>query len=238
LRVTAPTEFPYSAPVTADAALSPDDPSNETGSEFSADNVSDEAVRRLAHAVARLSKEPDWFLQALTDTVLAMTPISMKRLTDQQERFLIESGTFTADELAETQAHVERGDLQLSSAEVFLSNLRATMSLEDVAGYLDLDEEAVRTAVAEGQLSAIEISGRLRFPAWQFNLGLHEKLIPGLTEVIEAVTPRWDWQSVAAFMATPQSSLVAEGRKTPVEWLRDGGSADAVREIVESSDWR
>jgi hypothetical protein len=200
-------------------------------------HVSDEAIRHLAHAVARLSNDPDWFLQALTDMVLTMTPISMKRLTEQEESFLIESGTFTADELAETQAHVERGELQLNSAEVFLSNLRATMSLDDVTGYLGLDEEAARTAVAEGRLYAIEISGRLRFPAWQVNVGSREKLIPGLAKVIEVVTPRWDWQSVAAFMATPQSSLVAEGRKTPVEWLRDGGDVGAVREIVEANDW-
>jgi len=29
----------------------------------------------------------------------------------------------------------------------------------------------------------------------------------------------------------------AEGRKTPIECLRDGGSVDAVKSIVESSDW-
>jgi hypothetical protein len=43
------------------------------------------------------------------------------------------------------------------------------------------------------------------------------KLLPGLVDIIEAVTPRWGWHSVAGFMATPQSSLVAEERKTPVE---------------------
>jgi len=111
------------------------------------------------------------------------------------------------------------------------------MSLDNVTGFLKWDEEAVRAAVSEGRLYAIEISGRLRFPVWQFSLESPGKLLPGLAEVIQVVTPRWGWTSVAGFMATAQSSLVATGRKTPVAWLRDGGDVDTVRQIVESDDW-
>ena len=214
-----------------DHAAGRSDPERESAS------VSDEAVRRLAEAVARLSNDPDWFLQALTEAVLAMTPISMVKRTKQQDSFLVESGTFTAEELAEAQMYVDRGALQLSSAGVFLSNLLRTMSFHEATGYLDLDEEAVRTAVAEGRLYAIKISGQLRFPAWQFNVGSPEKLIPRLTELIAVVSSRWDWQSTAAFLATPQSSLVAEGRKTPIDWLRDGGDIQLIRNIVESNGW-
>ena len=214
-----------------DHAAGRSDPERESAS------ISDEAVRRLAEAVARLSNDPDWFLQALTEAVLAMTPISMVKRTKQQDSFLVESGTFTAEELAEAQMYVDRGALQLSSAGVFLSNLLRTMSFHEATGYLDLDEEAVRTAVAEGRLYAIKISGQLRFPAWQFNVGSPEKLIPRLTELIAVVSSRWDWQSTAAFLATPQSSLVAEGRKTPIDWLRDGGDIQLIRNIVESNGW-
>ena len=234
---TAAVNFPYSADVTSDAAPSPDDAADGTGLAAEAVPDSDDAVRRLAEAVARLSNDPAWFLRALEEVILAMTPMSLERRTEQEESFLIESGRFTAEELAEAQTYVDRGSLQLTIAEGFLSNLRATLSLAEVTGYLDLDDEAVRTAVADGRLYAVEISGRLRFPAWQFNVGSPEKLIPGLTEVIEVVTPRWDWQSVAGFMATPQSALVAEGRKTPVAWLRDGGEVETVKQIVESADW-
>jgi len=234
---TAAVNFPYSADVTSDAAPSLDDAADGTGLAAEAVPDSDDAVRRLAEAVARLSNDPAWFLRALEEVILAMTPMSLERRTEQEESFLIESGRFTAEELAEAQTYVDRGSLQLTIAEGFLSNLRATLSLAEVTGYLDLDDEAVRTAVADGRLYAVEISGRLRFPAWQFNVGSPEKLIPGLTEVIEVVTPRWDWQSVAGFMATPQSALVAEGRKTPVAWLRDGGEVETVKQIVESADW-
>jgi hypothetical protein len=212
--------------------LPPDSADERIGSQ-----VSDEAVRRLAEAVAHLANDPDYFLQALTDMLLAMRPVSKNRNTETERRFLIESGTFTADQWAETLASVDRGSLQLTETEGWLLNLFATMSLENVTGFLKWDEGAVRTAVSEGRLYAIEISGRLRFPAWQFNVGSPEKLIPGLSEVIEAVTPRWGWSSIGGFMNTPQSSLVAEGRKTPVEWLRDGGDVDEVRKIVESDDW-
>ena len=216
---------------------SPDHPADKRGLQREPARVSNEAVRRLAEAVARLSNDPDWFLQALTEAVLAMTPISMARRTKQQDLFLIASGTFTAKELAEAQMYVDRGALQLSSAEVFLSSLLCTMSLHEVTGYLDLDEEAARNAVAEGRLYAIKISGQLRFPAWQLNVGSPEKLIPRLTELIEVVSSRWDWQSTAAFLATPQSSLVAKGRKTPIDWLRDGGDIQLIRDIVESNGW-
>jgi len=198
---------------------------------------SDESVRRLADAVAHLGNDPEWFLQALTETLLAMTPVSPSKLSKQQELFLIESGTFTAETLARTRERVKRGSLQLGAAQAWLSHLSATMSLDDAAGFLGWSDEALRSAVTQGRLYAIEVSGRLRFPAWQFNVGSPQKLIPGLTDVIRVLTPRRGPISIAGFMSTPQSSLVAAGRKTPVEWLRDGGDIAAVKQIVESDKW-
>lgn len=199
--------------------------------------VSGEAVRRLAEAVARLSNDHAFFLEALTDFLLAMKPISLERLAGNEVRFLIESGAFTADEWAETSAAVDRGSLQVAATEGWLLGLFETTSMDVVTGFLGWNEEAVRAAVAEGRLFALEISGRLRFPVWQLSSGSPSKLLPGLTEIIQVVTPRWDWHSVAGFMTTPQSSLVAEGRKTPASWLRDGGDVDAVKQIIESDDW-
>jgi hypothetical protein len=200
--------------------------------------VSDEAVRLLADAIALLAADGPYVVDAVTEFVLALRPVSRDgRLSKQQEKFLIESGDFTAEELEETKREVDRGSLQVGAVEAFLSHLCATMSLEDAAGFLGWDEEAVTAAVSEGRLYGVEISGRLRFPSWQFNLGSPDKLLPGLAEVIKVVTPRWGWHSVAGFMATPQEDLVAKGRKTPVAFLRDGGDVSEVRAIVESDDW-
>lgn len=199
-------------------------------------HVSDDAVRRLAEAVAGLANDPD-FLQMLTDMLLAMKPISRERLTENEVRFLIESGAFTAEEWAETSASVDRGRLQLSATEGWLLGLFATLSMDDVTGFLGWSEGVVRTAAAEGHLYAIEISGRLRFPTWQFQAGSPTKLLPGLTEMIAVISPRWDWRSATGFFNTPQEDLVGEGRKTPTQWLRDGGNVDEVIKIVEASDW-
>ena len=200
-------------------------------------HVSEDAVRILAEAVARLANDPEYFVEALTDMLLAMKPISLEKLSDNEVRFLIESGAFTADEWAETSASVDRGSLQLRTTETWLLGLFATVSIEDVTGFLGWNESDVTDAVADGRLYAIDISGRLRFPGWQFDVGSPSKLLPGLTQMIGIITPRWDWQSAAGFMATPQRDLVAQGRKTPIQWLRDGGDFDDVREIVEASDW-
>ncbi|TFC29177.1 hypothetical protein E3O55_09895 [Cryobacterium sp. MDB1-18-2] len=214
----------------------PADSPDGTGSESGSVRVSEAAIRRLADAVARLANDPEYFVEALTDMLMAMKPISMERLSANEVRFLIESGAFSADEWAETSAAVDRGSLQVGATEGWLLGLFETSSMEVVTGFLDWNEQAVRAAVEDGRLYAIEISGRLRFPTWQFSRS-PERLLPGLTEIIRVVTSRWNWQSVAGFMATPQSSLVAEGRQTPVEWLRDGGDLNDVIEIIEASDW-
>lgn len=199
--------------------------------------ISEDALRHLGEAIAHLAGDSDYIARSLAETVLAMRPVVKDRLTKQQEDFLIESGTFTAEELASASREVNKGSLQLGAAHAWLSNLLATMSFEGATSFLGWDEEAVRTAISEGRLYAIEVSGRFRFPVWQFNVGHPNKLISGLAEIIQVVTPRWDWHNIAGFMATPQSSLVAEGRKTPVAWLRDGGNVNDVIEIVEASDW-
>jgi hypothetical protein len=215
----------------------PNEPPHQRGPEPGVPHVSDEAVRRLAEAVARLANDPDFFLEGLTEFLLAMEPVASDRLSANEARFLIESGDFTADELTATSAGVARGALQVSATETWLLELLATKSLEEVAGFLGWTEEDVRSAVAEERLYAVEVSGRLRFPTWQLDARSPTKLLPRIAEVIKVMAPRWGHQSVAGFMATPQESLVAEGRKTPVQWLRDGGHVDDVTEIIEASDW-
>ena len=123
--------------------------------------LSDAAVRRLAEAVAHLANDSDYFLQVLTDVLTAMRSISRERLTDNEVRFLIESGGFTAEAWAETSASVDRGYLQRGETPGWLLDLFATMSLENVSGFLGWDEKAVQTAVTDARLYAVNVSGRL-----------------------------------------------------------------------------
>lgn len=195
------------------------------------------ALQQLGGAIAQLGGDTDWIIRSLTEAILSMRPVSSEGLTEEQKRLLIELDAFTSEELAETMRDVDRGALQLGAVEVFLSHLYGTLSLSEIAGYLGWTEEAARTAAAEGRLYAVQISGQLRFPAWQFSASQEDKLLPGLAELIKVVSPRWSWQSVTAFMTSPQADLIAKGRQTPAEWLRRGGNINAVRAIAESEDW-
>lgn len=196
-----------------------------------------DALQQLGDAIAQLGGDTNWIIRSLTEAILSMRPVSGEGLTEEQKRLLVELDAFTPEELAETMRDVDRGVLQLGAAEVFLSHLYGTLSLAEIAGYLGWTEEAARTAAAEGRLYAVQISGQFRFSAWQLSVSHEDKLLPGLAELIDVVAPRWSWQSVTAFMTSPQADLIIEGRQTPAEWLRRGGNINAVRAIAESEDW-
>jgi hypothetical protein len=198
----------------------------------------DAAGRRLIGALGRLANDEVWFTNAVADYLETLTPVRGSGLSQQQEDYLIESGTFTPEGLAATKKDIARGGLQLSEAQAWLSHLCATLSLPSAAAFLTRSEKAVTTAVSEGRLYAVEYSGRLRFPDWQFDVTQIGKVLPHLPQLIELLAPRWGPQSIAGFMSTRQSGLLAEGRKTPTSWLRDGGRFEAVSSIVESSYWR
>lgn len=214
-----------------------DDSKPRSPVELESSGVSEAALLGLAAAVQGLGNDPEYFLRALTERILAMKPISRGRPTEQEVRFLIESGEFTTEEWAEAVASVTRGELQAEEAEAWLIGFVATWPMERVEQYLGWTSEVLVAAVALDHIYAVEISGRLRFPAWQFNVGSPSKLLPGLAEMIAAMKPRWSWHMSAAFMATPQQELVAVGRKSPCAWLRDQGDVRVVRSIIEASDW-
>ena len=195
-----------------------------------------EAIRDFLDAVNALAGENGFILAGLTEFLRTQKSVTRDGLSKQHEQYLIESGAFTAEELAAAQQDVNRGDLQLGAAEAWLSHLCATLSLEQAVGFLGWTEEDVRTAASEGRLHAVVIAGRLHFPDWQFCLAVGSKMLPGLDNVLDALVDRWSWTSISAFMNTPQTSLVAMGRMTPTAWLRDGGDASKVRAIAESGD--
>lgn len=195
------------------------------------------SAKRLANAVNRLSMNGQYILDALAAKLESMQPTSADRLTERERAYLIESGSFSKQQLSQSESKIDRGSLQLLTIQGWLLNLLDTLSLDEVGEFLNEDDDAIRREVTDGQLYAVEVTDRLRFPRWQFSLGSPDKRLPGLASIIEATATRWDWQSVAGFMSTPQPALTGKGSKTPVEWLRDGGDVSAVSEIVASTDW-
>ncbi|GGD76624.1 hypothetical protein [Microbacterium murale] len=215
--------------LSTDLRSDPEPPSGQPPSEAT--------LQRLGQAIAHVGGDSEYLADALADFLFVQRPFVPNALAQHDANYLVESGAFTPDELADAMRIVERGSLQLGAALNFLSNLHATRSLGDIMGFLNLASEAVTQAVQGGRLYAVVISGQVRFPDWQFSLESPGRLLPHLPEVIEALAG-WDARSISGFMATPQSGLVAEGRQTPVEWLRRGLDVTAIRKIVEEREWR
>ncbi len=68
-------------------------------------------------------------------------------------------------------------------------------------------------------------------------VGSPGKLLPYRTEIVDIVKDK-GWISVSALMATQQSTMVTEGKHSPVEWFRRGGDVDALARIIEGQKWR
>ena len=62
-------------------------------------------------------------------------------------------------------------------------------------------------------------------------------MLPHLKEIIALLKGK-DWISVSGLMSTPQSTMVAHGKQTPVEWFRSGGDLDALEQTLQAQKWR
>jgi hypothetical protein len=184
-------------------------------------DVSEATVRELAEAISRLNNNPEWFMSSLLEFLYTVRPVEPNRLD------------INVESLVETEADVELGSLQLSVIQSWLIHLLDTSSLDEAAGYLGMAENQVVGLIEEGRLYEATVHGRLRLPHWQFDVSKPGTVLPHLPEAIQAVRPDWRSQSVAACMATPQEDLVAEGRKRPTAWLRDGGDVQDVVDLIE-----
>jgi hypothetical protein len=189
------------------------------------------SIQGFVDAIRRLTDDPEWLIVALTETLTSMRPTVPS--TEAEVGYLLSSGAFTPTQVSRISHTVARGALTLIGAESFLSALRRTWPIEQVASYLDKSTDDIVSAVDQRKLYAVEIAQRLRFPVFQFNIGHPNPLIPHLPELIETISPQWSWISTAASMETRQASLVAVPSQTPRAWLLDGGSFDDVKQIID-----
>ncbi|MCK2024346.1 hypothetical protein KZC52_15545 [Microbacterium sp. kSW2-24] len=199
---------------------------------------SEDAMRALEDAIARLNGDGDYIARALTESLLAERPIvDEPSLSPDEINFLITSGEFTAEEFDDIELRVRRGSLPAIAANTLVAGLHRSMSDDAVRGFLDLNDQELDDLVTAGRLYAVDVAGHRRFPWWQFSLSSPGKLLPHLTEII-ALLGGQHWISVSGLMSTPQSTMIAEGQHTPVEWFRIGGGIDALERTLEAQRWR
>lgn len=154
-------------------------------------------------------------------------------LSDEQVAYLIESGAFTAEEFAETEAEVARGELAEEERKTRLGAIAASLSSTEVALRLGIDASRVRHRQAKGSLYAFKVGGKRRYPIWQFTDDPAQPVLPGLAKLVEAFPDDWHPAGILGFMTTPQSSARIDGvRVTPVAWLLRGGDPQVLTAIL------
>jgi len=195
-------------------------------------SVDPDALAQLGRAIAKIGGDTAHITEAITGFIESLGPVEVDAVTPESRDYLIKSGSMSAEDLDATLAAVERGGSAIMLVRSFLKFVSHTLTLDEAIGLLDISEGEARQALADRTLYAFEVHGRLRFPLWQFDIGEPDRRLRGLADVIRAIPEDMHWLSVEGLMASPREDLYAVGRQTPVEWLRNGGSIDAVLELV------
>lgn len=221
---------------TTDSVPSPQGGADHEKSDFCVDS-GDDAIADFVDTVNDLGVDGRWLVQGFTDFLRHQKRGGGPGMTSEQRTFVVESGAMTEAELVDSEERVTKGSLEESAGELWLRTFHETWSASTAAHFLGWTNDEVLAAAKEQRIYGIPIRDRLRFPRWQFSLGSPGRLIPHLETVLPVLTEHWDWISISAFMSVRQSSLVAEGRKTPRSWLRDGGDAAAISDIIEGDKW-
>jgi hypothetical protein len=197
-----------------------------------------QTAQRLIDAALALGFDPDFLMTAIEDKLseIKRRPIG-NRLTESQKAYLIQSGAFEQGEFLRIEQDVNSGSLNRQVIRTWLMRILDTVGIDEACELLERDEASILADIERRRVCAVEVSGQLRFPQWQFDTRSPEKLIPHLDDILEASTARWDWQTLSAFMETPQEDLISTGRQTPVDWLRSGGAINRVVQTIEASDW-
>ena len=154
-------------------------------------------------------------------------------LSDEQIAFLIESGTLTAERLADVSVRVARGDLEVRERKTREDAISASLSLSEVAERLDLDVAEVRRRTSEGRLYAFTAHDEEHYPTWQFTNDATAPVLPGLAAVIAALPSDMHPATIRGFMSTPQRSARINGIPvTPVDWLMHARDPRLLAELL------
>ncbi|GIT78478.1 hypothetical protein LLS1_01470 [Leifsonia sp. LS1] len=156
-------------------------------------------------------------------------------LTPEQVDYLLRSGDFTPEELAEAQASIARGELAAEENLTRRQAVEASLSENETARRLIISDDQLTRLRTDGDLYAFRLHGRFRYPLWQFTNEPGRPVLPHLRPLSHAFPHDWHPAGVLAFMSTPKSSTRINGEPvTPIQWLIAGGDPNQLVHIIES----
>jgi excisionase family DNA binding protein len=124
-------------------------------------------------------------------------------------------GVLTKDPLAEAKLLGQKRRLQQLELE------GGTLSSDDVAALLKISRQAVVKKIDAGTLFAIKLGSSFAIPAWQIE---DHKPLPGLKEVLKALSGEDDWRKLSFFV----NGNVRLGGKSPLQELRAGHRDEVI----------
>lgn len=156
-------------------------------------------------------------------------------LSAEQAAFLISSGAFTEQGLAEVQACVARGELAAHERRTAQNAIAQSLAAEDVAALLHIDVSEVEQRRTGRELFAFVFEGACRYPTWQFTGDPGQPVLPHMAAVVDAFPASMHPATVLGFMSTPQRSALRDGQRVTLPvWLLAGGDPQVLRDILDA----
>ncbi len=108
------------------------------------------------------------------------------------------------------------------------AEIRHGYTVAEVAANNDVQPGRVRSWAADGDLIALKVDGRNRFPRIQFDV--RGRRIPGLSTATRHKPTEWTWPVWRNFLTRPHPSYPGPDGKpgTALTWLASGGDPQTV----------
>lgn len=150
-----------------------------------------------------------------------------------RDEALVESGVFTPESLAATQARVARGELSEAIQRTWQEASDNSLTQFEVAKRLGIGRAKLRWMLSIGDLFAFVANDELRFPTWQFTADPAQPVLPHLSRLVENFEDSLSPASILGFMTTPHGDTrIDEHVTTPIEWLLAGGDVEQLALMV------
>ncbi len=183
--------------------------------------------------------------ETLTRAGIRLSPAAFEALVTRVIEELAErhSGPREEDRLPEPEAAALRRaglvraplppdapDPVASLAAAYAALVASSLSVAEAAMRLGVDPSRIRQRLSERTLFGFKQRGQWRLPAFQFDA---TGTVPGLEVVVPRLDPGLHPVAVEQWFSLPCPDLeIGERAVSPLEWLRAGGSPDAVAEIA------